>query len=281
METLPTHWLALVAVVFLLGLKHGLDPDHLAAIDGLTRYNAGRKPLLSRWSGLLFSAGHGVVVTLIAVIVATVATGWSAPVWLEGLGTWISIAFLTLLGIANLAAVLRTPTGEVVRPVGMRSRLFARLTRAEHPVLVAAVGAAFALSFDTISQAVLFSITGSHLAGWLFAALLGLVFTAGMIATDALNGLWVSHLVRSADRRAAAASRVMSLAIAFTSLAIAALAVARHLMPSLDAQMDGWGLALSAGVMGVVVIAYAAAMRLALRAPAPPSAGPSASAASS
>jgi high-affinity nickel-transport protein len=265
MESLPGHWLALVAVVFLLGLKHGLDPDHLAAIDGLTRYNAGRKPLLSRWSGLLFSAGHGVVVTAVAVVVATVATEWKAPGWLEDTGTWISIGFLTLLGVANLVAVVRTPRGEIVRPVGLRSRLFARFTRADHPVVIAAVGAAFALSFDTISQAVLFSITGSHLAGWLFAATLGIVFTAGMIATDALNGLWVSHLVRSADRRAASASRVMSLAIAFTSLAIAALATARHLHPALDAHMEDWGIALSAVVVIVVICAYGLAMRLALQ----------------
>ena len=33
---------------FLLGLKHGLDPDHLAAIDGLTRFNAARRPRLAR-----------------------------------------------------------------------------------------------------------------------------------------------------------------------------------------------------------------------------------------
>ncbi len=66
-QILPTHWLSLVAVVFLLGLKHGLDPDHLAAIDGLTRFNAARRPRLARWSGLLFSAGHGVVVTLVAI----------------------------------------------------------------------------------------------------------------------------------------------------------------------------------------------------------------------
>lgn len=263
MNALPTQWFSLVAVVFLLGLKHGLDPDHLAAIDGLTRYNAGRKPRLSRWSGLLFSAGHGVVVTSVAVAVATVATEWRAPAWLEHAGTWISIAFLTLLGVANLAAILRTPRGEVVRTVGLRSRFFARLTRAEHPVLIAAVGAAFALSFDTISQAVLFSITGSSLAGWLFATALGLVFTAGMMATDALNGLWVSRLVRGADARAAAASRVMSFAIALASLAIAALALARQVSPALDATLESWTLAVSAAVMLVVVAAYAAAMRLA------------------
>ncbi len=266
MNALPTHWLSLVAVVFLLGLKHGLDPDHLAAIDGLTRFNAQRRPRLSRWSGLLFSAGHGVVVTLVAALVATVATEWHAPRWLEHAGTWISIAFLLLLGVANLAAVARTPRGEVVRAAGVRSRLFERLTRAEHPVLIAAVGAAFAISFDTIGQAVLFSITGSNLAGWLFAVVLGLVFTAGMIATDALNGLWVSRLVRQADARAVAASRLMSLGIGFTSLAIAALAIARHAVPALDAQVQAWGVALSAAVVFAVLATYAAAMRIAVRA---------------
>src|SRR5258706_7038267 len=87
-EALPGHWLALIAVVFLLGLKHGLDPDHLAAIDGLTRFNASRRPLLSRWPGLLFSAGHGVVVTAGAVPPATRATrarappcAWNHPAW--------------------------------------------------------------------------------------------------------------------------------------------------------------------------------------------------------
>lgn len=265
METLPGHWLALIAVVFLLGLKHGLDPDHLAAIDGLTRFNAARRPALSRWSGLLFSAGHGVVVTLIAIAVATVALEWRAPAWLENTGTWISIGFLTLLGVANLIAVVRTPRGEIVRAVGVRSRLFARLTRAEHPVLIAAVGAAFALSFDTISQAVLFSITGSNLAGWLFAGLLGVVFTAGMMATDALNGLWVSHMVRAAYRRAAAASRLMSIAIALTSLAIAALAVARQSVPALDAQVESWGVSLSVAVIAAVAVSYVVAMRFAAR----------------
>jgi high-affinity nickel-transport protein len=265
MSALPTHWLSLVAVVFLLGLKHGLDPDHLAAIDGLTRYNAGRKPRLSRWSGLLFSAGHGVVVTTVAVLVATVATQWRAPGWLEDTGTWISIAFLSLLGFANLLAVWRTPKDEVVRAVGFRSRFFARLTHAEHPVLIAAVGAAFALSFDTISQAVLFSITGSNLAGWIFAMSLGVVFTAGMMATDALNGLWVSRLVARADERAAAASRVMSFAVAFAALGIAAVSAARRFSPAFDAGLEGWSFALSAGVVVLVVVAYGAAMRIALR----------------
>src|SRR5258706_10781905 len=104
-EALPGHWLALIAVVFLLGLKHGLDPDHLAAIDGLTRFNASRRPLLSRWSGLLFSAGHGVVVTAVAVALAPVATQWRAPPGLEDAGTRVSIRFLSFLGRADPLAL--------------------------------------------------------------------------------------------------------------------------------------------------------------------------------
>ena len=269
--TLPVDWLALAAVVFFLGLKHGLDPDHLAAIDGLTRFNAGKSPRLSRWSGLLFSAGHGLVVTLVAVTVATVAIKWQAPQWLENTGAWISIGFLTVLGVANLRAVLRTPRDEVVRPAGFRSRLFARFTQASHPVLIAAVGAAFAISFDTISQAVLFSVAGSNVeilsprghppAGWLFATFLGLVFTFGMVVTDALNGLWVSRLLARADARAATASRAMSLAIALLALAIAATGAARHALPALDERLGDWSLALGIAVLAIVGATYWAAMR--------------------
>jgi len=264
-DTLPGDWLALAAVVFLLGLKHGLDPDHLAAIDGLTRFNAGKSPRLSRWSGLLFSAGHGLVVTLVAVTVATVALDWRAPAWLEATGTWISIAFLALLGTANLMSVLRTPRGEVVRPAGFRTRLFARLTQASHPVLIAAVGAAFAISFDTISQAVLFSLTGSHVAGWLFAVFLGLVFTFGMVVTDALNGLWVSRLIARADARAATASRAMSLAIALLALGIAAAGAARQALPALDERLGDWSLALGVAVMAAIASTYWVAVRAAPR----------------
>ena len=40
--------LALVLLVFVLGLKHGFDADHLAAIDGLTRYNLRQAPARAR-----------------------------------------------------------------------------------------------------------------------------------------------------------------------------------------------------------------------------------------
>jgi len=59
------------ALALLLGMQHGLDPDHLAAIDGLTRFNARVNPARARWCGLWFSLGHGTLVTLATLLVAT------------------------------------------------------------------------------------------------------------------------------------------------------------------------------------------------------------------
>lgn len=223
MSTVPADAFGLAALVFLLGLRHGFDPDHLVAIDGLTRSSR------SRWSGLFFSLGHGVVVTLVGLAVAVFAADWHAPAWLEGLGAWISISVLLVLGMANLLMVFRARPGEPVAAVGLRGRWLAeRLGQASHPVVIACVGAAFALSFDTISHALVFSLTGASMAGWAFALGLGLVFTLGMVVTDALNGWWVAKMIAGADARASSASRIMSMAIAFLCLALAAAGIARY-----------------------------------------------------
>ena len=238
MSGMPADGLGLTALVFLLGLRHGFDPDHLVAIDGLTRSNR------SRWNGLFFSLGHGVVVTLVGLAVAVAATEWQAPAWLEELGACISISVLVVLGLANLLMLLRTPGERAVPLVGIRSRWFAeRLSGASHPVFVAAIGAAFALSFDTISHALVFSLTGAAMAGWLFATLLGLVFTLGMVLVDALNGLWVARM---------RGSRLVSAAVAFLCLAIAASAAA---------ELELAKPLLSVASMVVVVLGYLLAFR--------------------
>ena len=38
------HLLPLVGLTFMLGLRHGIDPDHLAVIDNITRFNASDCP---------------------------------------------------------------------------------------------------------------------------------------------------------------------------------------------------------------------------------------------
>lgn len=257
MEELPQDWLALAAVVLLLGLKHGFDADHLAAIDGMTRFNAAQRPRLARLCGVLFSLGHGAVVVAVALGVSFAASQWQTPEWLEATGSWISIAFLLALGLLNLDAVLRTAPGEVVRPAGLRGRWIGRLAQAPHPALVALVGALFALSFDTISQAALFSLTATRFGGWEHALALGLLFTLGMLVMDGVNGWWISRLLARADRRAVLGSRIMGLTVAAVSLLVAGLGIAKQLSPAIDTWSDGKELLFGCAVIALVLASYA------------------------
>ena len=263
MEAVANDWLALLALVFVLGVKHGFDADHLATIDGLTRFNARRDPVLARYCGTLFSLGHGAVVLAVALIVSVVAAGWQVPQWFENLGTWISIGFLTLLGVVNLHAVLAAPAGEVVRPVGFKGRLLGGLQRTGNPLLVAAVGALFALSFDTMSQAALFALTATRFGGWEHGLLLGLAFMLGMLLCDGINGLWISRLLRKCDRAACIASRVMGLVVAGMALSVAGFGLAKHLSPVVDHWAEGKELAMGLAVVTLVAGSFIVALALA------------------
>ena len=226
MDALPGEWLPLVAVVFALGVRHGLDADHIAAIDGMTRFNSAERPRLARACGALFSLGHGAVVIAIAATVASLTPTWAVPAATSQLGAWVSIACLALLGALNIAAVLRARPGEMVRPMGLKGRLFGRWQQAGTAWVAALVGALFAASFDTLSQAALFAVAGVHFGGLAPAMALGLAFTAGMLLVDGLNGLWMWRLLRRADRASLTTSRAMGLFLGTLSLAMAAYGAA-------------------------------------------------------
>lgn len=257
METLHESIYPLIALAFVLGLKHGMDADHLATIDGLTRLNtlAGRTRL-ARWCGFLFSLGHGAVVCSVAVVASIVFHHSSVPSWLDDTGTWVSAFFLTLLGILNLYAVFSTPAHEMVQMVGIKGRWLGKLSSASNPALVALVGALFALSFDTLSQAALFSVTATHFGGMPYALLLAVCFMIGMMVTDAANGLWISHLLRRADVSARIASRIMGVTVAVLSLAVAGLGLSRRFLPETAAWQDGRELLIGASIMAVVAISF-------------------------
>jgi len=262
MDMLSQDIVALSALVLALGMKHGFDADHLATIDGLTRFNARSNPRLARYCGFLFSLGHGAVVVAIALIVSTLAQQWRIPGWLEAFGAWMSIGFLAVLGVANLIAVLRCDPAQVVQPVGFKGRFLGRLTRAASPGLVALVGALFALSFDTISQAALFALTATQFGGWQDALMLGLLFMLGMLVTDGINGLWISRLIRRADQIALIASRAMGLTVAGVSLLVAVFGVAKLNLPAVGAWSDGKELFFGAAVIAMIVGSFLLAVWL-------------------
>src|SRR2546425_12720900 len=106
---LPHDLAGLALMVFLLGLRHGMDPDHLATIDGLARYNGQNRPRVARWSGCFFSLGHGAIVTLVAAFVAATLHDGTAPSWLGRLGAWVSIGFFLPLGSVQAGGGFHTP----------------------------------------------------------------------------------------------------------------------------------------------------------------------------
>jgi len=266
MNALPQDWVALLALAFVLGLKHGLDADHLAAVDGLTRFNSRARPPLARWCGVLFSAGHGAIVMLVAIVVGAATKRWAVPAWLEDVGAWVSIAFLALLGMLNLVSVANAAPDQIVGPVGVRGRLLARFTRVSRPSAIAGVGALFALSFDTMSQAALFALAAVTFGGWKHALVLGGLFTLGMMLADGGNGLWVASLLKRADRRACVASRMMGLVVGALSLGVALLGVARYFSPRVAAWYERDQPLVSGSVLAVVAIAFLIAVALVRRA---------------
>lgn len=265
MDTLPTDWTSLAIVVFLLGMKHGFDADHLATIDGLTRVTRRARSPFAPYCGMLFSLGHGAVVIAIAALVGSASEHWAAPSWLETSGVWISIFFLVLLGTLNLRAVLVAEPHEIVAPVGLKGRYLGRLAQARSPGVVMLVGALFALSFDTVSQAALFAATATHFGGLREALVLGLLFLLGMLVTDGLNGLWIARLIERSDALARVASRVMGVAVGSVSLLVAAFGAARLLAPAFEQWTEGRELAFGAGVCAVVLASFALGAWLARR----------------
>jgi high-affinity nickel-transport protein len=269
MHMLDTHTLSellgFAVVAAVLGMRHGVDADHLAAIDAMTRCNADARPALARRTGLWFSVGHGAVVLVVAFAVALTAHAWAAPDWLQPLGAWASIAMLALLGALNLAAWRRTAPDAAVKLTGWRSRLFDGALKACSRRAVMGVGVLFAVSFDTVSQAALMAATGAASHGLAAVALLAGAFVLGMIVTDGLNGWWVARLIQRPGAGAARASRVMCIAISGISLGTAALGAAAQMSPTVAGWAEGHSQWLATAIVAIVGASFLAGLAMARR----------------
>jgi high-affinity nickel-transport protein len=263
MNVLPADWTSLAAIVLLFGVKHGFDADHLATIDGLTRVTRRAGSAFAPYCGVLFSLGHGAVVVAIAAFVGAASERWQAPAWLEATGAWISIAVLTVLGVLNICAVFSAAAHEVVAPMGIKGRLLGRWAQPHSPWVVMAIGAAFALSFDTLSQAALFAAAAAHFGGLKAAVALAALFLLGMLVTDGANGLWISRLIARADRLARVASRTMGLAVGSVSLLVAGVGMGRLAAPAFARWTDGREILLGAAVVAIVLASFIVGRRLA------------------
>src|SRR5438045_6940103 len=102
--------LGTASLAYTFGLRHAVDPDHIAAIDNVTRklMQQGRRPLAA---GFFFAFGHSTVVVIASVLVALSVAALEAR--FEGLkaigglvGTSVSAVFLLAIALANTVVLL-------------------------------------------------------------------------------------------------------------------------------------------------------------------------------
>lgn len=225
-----------LVLMFVLGLRHGLDPDHIACIDGLTWQALNHEHRHARWIGTLFAIGHGLLVTMIAVAVSQLTKKIEVPDGVVTVFGWIPTALLLLVGTLNLRLLLQTQ--QPYQPTGWKMRLIpARLRDNGSPLAVIAIGVLFATVFDTATQASAWGFVASNKGGGLVAALLaGLVFTAGMVITDTLDGRLICHVSRSSQAATVGPRyrRILGWLIVAISFGVAAYNIGKALLPAIE-----------------------------------------------
>jgi high-affinity nickel-transport protein len=238
--------------VFALGLRHGADPDHIAAIDNMTRNSFDERPWLSRFCGTLFAGGHSVMVLSIAGLVGLLRTHVGRyGNTIETIGTWISIAVLVLIAVLNLRQLRSTGDGRIA---GVKTKLLPRFLReATSPWIALPVGFLFGFGFETSSQILTFSMAFGVRAGVLGALLVGALFCLGMVCTDTLDSVLVHRLV--SDR---VSLRTATMRVWIWSVTIVALAVAAYEL----AQLLGWqspvpDLYVSVAIVATLLVVFA------------------------
>jgi high-affinity nickel-transport protein len=200
-------------VAYGFGLRHAVDPDHIAAIDNTTRklMQSGQRPVAV---GFFFSLGHSTVVFALSVLVAIAAAFVRTNLpRLQNvgavIGTSVSGGFLLIIAIINLivlADIYRT-WRQVVRGDSYDDQTLDEylqnrglLTRLFRPMLLVVtkswnmyvIGLLFGLGFDTASEVGILGMSATAGAGGMpvwFILLLPLLFVASMALVDTTDGV--------------------------------------------------------------------------------------------
>ena len=246
-----------IMLMFVLGLRHGLDPDHIACIDGLTWRTLDHNHDLAPWVGTLFAIGHGLLVTGIAVGVNQLSRGIHVPDTAVTVFGWIPTLLLLLVGTLNVRQLL--VPGHAYQPTGWKLRLIPRrLRNHSNPLAIVLIGVLFATVFDTATQASAWGYVATNSGGILAAAGAGLVFTLGMIITDTLDGRLLCRIVRRADGEAAGRRyrRTLGWLIVALSYGVAGYNIGKALVPAIELGEVGYS-TVGASLLAIVVLMWA------------------------
>jgi high-affinity nickel-transport protein len=201
----------LAITCFILGLRHGVDADHIAAIDNTTRklMQEDKRPLTV---GMWFSIGHAITVGLMVLLLVFAADEILHTAAYDAtnvFSTAISGLFLYIIAIINVIIVVEIyrvfkglKNGTINRSQldcelnnnGFMNRHFGKLFKiVSEPYQMIIVGLLFGLGFDTATEtmtvgfAVAASV-GSNIPLWAIMTL-PLCFACGMIFTDMSDGV--------------------------------------------------------------------------------------------
>lgn len=253
---------------YLLGLRHAFDVDHIAAIDGVTRKLVAQgRPSAS--VGFWFSLGHCSLVFVLSGLMmlgahSLVAApgGESAALQVFGpTGALLAGLFLYAIGLANLNVLLAAfrkrgltqgaagqdgaAEPEIRTPISL---VLARTSRlVERPRGMFVVGMLFGLGLDTTLEVAFLVIAagGLLMANPYAPVMLPVLFAAGMVMLDSLNGCFMSAAYSSASWRPAGRNRYNTVV---TAIAVgAAFAVGSLQLTSAIPGGSGWAHVLEAG----------------------------------
>ncbi|TXT13759.1 hypothetical protein VHUM_01126 [Vanrija humicola] len=225
--------LGIALLAWTLGLRHGLDADHISAIDNATRQmvSLGQLPLTC---GLFFSLGHSTIVIAVNVAIAVSVDIYDKldKVGSVGgiVGTSVSASFLFLVAVINtyfligavryrkaqkarVKAGLPPEDGDptAIQGGGCLVRIIAPIMRAvDKPWKLYPVGILFGFGFDTASSIALLAISaiaarGSNGEGIAHGkvVILPFLFTAGMSLVDSLDSVLMLYAYAQPDLRGA------------------------------------------------------------------------------
>jgi nickel/cobalt transporter (NiCoT) family protein len=205
--------LGTAVLAYVLGLRHAVDADHIAAIDNVVRklMQEGKWPVSV---GLFFSLGHSLVVVIAVAAIAGAAFALRSQfdeIKSIGsvIGTGVSAFFLLAIAAINLVVLrgiwenfVRTRRGELVAENEMNLLLSGRgfLARIFRPLFrmvswswqMFPVGFLFGLGFDTASEIGLLTVAASQAsAGMSFGTIMlfPALFAAGMTLVDTTDSV--------------------------------------------------------------------------------------------
>lgn len=200
---------------YTFGLRHGVDADHIAAIDNTTRklMQEGKRPLTV---GLWFSLGHSTVVVgmILGLVIAFRAVQSNIPAIQNAgaiIGLLVSGVFLVLIGLINVVitreiysifkevrqghdAMSREQLEDLLNKRGFMNRFLRPLFKiVREPWQIYPIGVLFGLGFDTATEVALIAIsvgvgTSSSVPIWMILVL-PLMFTCGMVLVDTTDGI--------------------------------------------------------------------------------------------